>query len=260
MAFFQMNYHSDALGMGVSVNVILPEKAKTMIGMTANGGDTYKTLYLFHGLSDDQTIWMRRTSIERYAADHNIAVVMPSVARSWYTDTAYGAKYLTFVTRELPDVCRGFFRGMSDKREDTLVAGLSMGGYGAIKAALTCPERFGLCASLSGALDVSDFTRNRPLPEWRGIAGFDLMGGEDLLGGPMDIYAMARRNAAEGKPFPKLYMWCGEQDGLIKHNDRYHALLNELGVEHVYETSEGNHSWKWWDLHIQDALNYLLGE
>jgi putative tributyrin esterase len=85
------------------------------------------------------------------------------------------------------------------------------------------------------------------------------MGGEDLLGGPMDIYAMARRNAEDGKPFPKLYMWCGEQDNLIKHNDRYHALLNELGVEHLYETSEGNHSWKWWDLHIQDALNYLLG-
>ena len=53
-------------------------------------------------------------------------------------------------------------------------------------------------------------------------------------------------------------MWCGEQDSLIKHNDRYHALLGELGVEHLYETSEGNHSWKWWDLHIQDALNYLL--
>ena len=69
MAFLQMNYHSDALKMGVSVNVILPEKAKTMIGMAANGGNTYRTLYLLHGLSDDQTIWMRRTSIERYAAE-----------------------------------------------------------------------------------------------------------------------------------------------------------------------------------------------
>ena len=229
-----------------------------MISMDANGEETYKTLYLFHGLSDDHTIWMRRTSIERYAAEKNIAVVMPCVARSWYTDTAYGAKYLTFVTKELPEVCRGFFRGMSDKREDNMVAGLSMGGYGAIKAALTRPDLFGGCASLSGALDVPDFSRHRPLDEWRGIAGFDLTGGEELLGGPMDIYAMAKRHREEGKPFPKLYMWCGEQDSLTEHNNRFDALLNELGVAHLYETSEGNHSWKWWDLHIQDALNYLL--
>ena len=132
MAFLELHYHSDALGIGVTVNVILPEKAKTLIGMNAEGGDNYKTLYLFHGLSDDQSIWMRRTSIERYAADYGIAVVMPSVNRSWYTDTVYKAKYFTFVTEELPRVCRSYFRGMSDKREDTLVAGLSMGGYGAV--------------------------------------------------------------------------------------------------------------------------------
>lgn len=259
MAFLQMNYHSDALKMGVSVNVILPEKAKTMIGMEANGAETYKTLYLFHGLSDDHTIWMRRTAIERYAAQHNIAVVMPCVARSWYTDTAYGANYLTFVTKELPDVCRSYFRGMSAKREDTLVAGLSMGGYGAIKAALCCPERFGACASLSGALDIADFSRNRPLEEWRGIAGFALQSVAELKGSRHDIFALAKQNHAAGKPFPKLYMWCGEQDSLIRHNDRFHALLDELGVEHSYTTSEGNHSWQWWDLHIQDALQHLLG-
>ena len=128
MAFFEMRYHSDTLKTGVSVNVILPQKCTTLIGMTTEGMENYKTLYLLHGLSDDQSIWMRRTSIERYAAEHGIAVVMPSVGRSWYTDTAYGANYFTFITKELPKVCRGFFKGMSDKREDTLIAGLSMGG------------------------------------------------------------------------------------------------------------------------------------
>lgn len=259
MAFLQMNYHSDALKMGVSVNVILPERAKTMIGMEANGGETYKTLYLFHGLSDDHSIWMRRTSIERYAAQYNIAVVMPCVARSWYTDTAYGANYLTFVTKELPDVCRSYFRGMSDRREDTLVAGLSMGGYGAIKAALCCPERFGGCASLSGALDIAEFSAKRDIAEWRGIAGFDLQSSAELKGSYHDIFALAKQNRAAGKPFPKLFMWCGEQDGLLSQNDRFHALLQELDVAHHYAMSEGNHSWQWWDLHIQDALRYLLG-
>ena len=260
MAFLQMNYHSDALKMGVTVNVVLPEKAKTMIGMAANAGETYKTLYLLHGLSDDQTTWMRRTSIERYAAEYNVAVVMPCVARSWYTDTAYGAKYLTFVAQELPSVCQGFFRGMSDKREDNFVAGLSMGGYGAIKAALTAPERFCGCASLSGALDVAEYANTHDLNEWRGIAGFDIPNGAVLEGGRHDIFAMAKHHIEEGKAFPKLYMWCGEQDTLIEHNDRFHTLLNDLLVEHLYETSEGNHSWRWWDLHIQDAMKYLLGE
>ena len=118
MAFFQMNYHSDTLRMGVSLNVLLPEKAKTMIGMQATGESTYKTLYLLHGLSDDHTIWMRRTAIERYAAEKGIAVVMPNIGRSWCTDTAYGAKHLTFVAKELPAVCQGFFRGMSAEREN----------------------------------------------------------------------------------------------------------------------------------------------
>ena len=103
MAFFEMRYHSDALKQGVSVNVIIPESAKTLIGMQASGEGSYKTLYLLHGLSDDHTIWMRRTSIERYAAEHGIAVVMPAVTRSWYTDTAYGAM---MYYKDLPPVER----------------------------------------------------------------------------------------------------------------------------------------------------------
>lgn len=261
MAFFEMHYHSDALKMAVTVNVILPEKAKTLIGMTANGASNYKTLYLFHGLSDDHSIWMRRTSIERYAADYGIAVVMPNVGRSWYTDTVTGANYLTFVTKELPEVCRSYFRGMSDKREDTLVAGLSMGGYGAIKAALTCPERFGACASLSGALDIAGFGNRDDLKhEWRGIFGFDLEMSADLSGTKHDIFALAKKNKDEGLPLPKLYLWCGTEDFLLDHNHRFVDLLKDLDIPHLYEESEGNHSWKWWDLHIQSALNYLLNQ
>ncbi|MBR2460604.1 MAG: esterase family protein [Clostridia bacterium] len=258
MAFLQMNYHSDALRMGVSVNVILPENAKSLIGMKADGGAEYKTLYLLHGLSDDHTIWMRRTSIERYASEYGIAVVIPGVARSWYTDTADGARYLSFVSRELPAVCRGYFRGMSGKREDTMIAGLSMGGYGAIKAALTCPETFGGCASLSGALDIADLGRVFDLSEWRGIFGFGMESAGELRDSEHDIFYLVKKNREENKPFPKTYMWCGESDHLLRANNRFSALLDSEGLPHLYETSEGDHSWKWWDLHICDALKYLL--
>lgn len=260
MAFVELHYHSDALGMGVTVNVILPEKAKTLIGMNAAGGNAYKTLYLLHGLSDDHSIWMRRTSIERYAAQRGIAVVMPAVGRSWYTDTAYGANYFTFVTQELPAVCRNFFRGMSEKREDNLVAGLSMGGYGAVKAALRCPETFGGCASLSGGLDVisrriTDLVTNA---EWRGVFGDRTP--EELLESDCDLFHLAKKNAAEGIAFPKLFLWCGTDDFLLEDNRKFHAHLQALKIPHQYVESEGNHSWPWWDLHIQTALDYLLAE
>lgn len=258
MAFLEMHYHSDALGIGVSVNVILPEKAKTLIGMAANAEETYKTLYLFHGLSDDHSIWMRRTSIERYAAEHGIAVVMPCVGRSWYTNTATGAAYFTFVTEELPAVCRSYFRGMSSKREDTFVAGLSMGGYGALKAALSRPDLFGGCASLSGALDICAFPRPTDDREWKGIFGHSLQGPEDLRGTEHDLFALATALKESGAPLPKMYIWCGEGDFLLAHNRRFTAHLKSLSIPCRYEESEGDHTWHYWDLHIRTALSYLL--
>ncbi len=254
----EMRYHSDTLKTGVTVNVIIPETAKTLIGMDVKAEGSYKTLYLLHGLSDDNTIWMRRTSIERYAAEYGIAVVMPNVGRNWYVDTAYGAKYFTFVSEELPKVCRGFFKGMSDKREDNLIAGLSMGGYGAVKIALRYPEQFGGCASLSGAFDIFHPRRLKIFDEWQGIFGFDMQDPEELRGSVHDVYALAQKNSDAGITFPKMYLWCGESDFLLDANREFYTLLNDLQVEHAYEESEGSHTWKWWDLHIQDALRYLL--
>ena len=252
MAFLEMSYFSSALGMSVAVNVILPEKAK--------GGELeYKTLYLLHGLSDDHTAWTRYTAIERYAAEYGIAVVMPAVQRSWYTDTADGANYFTFVSEELPSVCRGFFRGMSAKREDNYIAGLSMGGYGAVKAAFTHPEAFGGCAALSGALDIADLARRFDFNEWRGIFDFNMKSSEQLNGGKHDAFEVVRRSAAIDAPSPRVYTWCGESDHLMDCNNDFDELLTKMGIEHLYEHSEGDHTWKWWDKHIQDALKFLFG-
>lgn len=258
MAFLEMNYYSKALCKCVAVNVILPEVAKQDLGAGAPDLESYKTLYLYHGLSGDHTVWMRRSNIERYAADYNLAVVMPEVDRSWYTDTCYGANYFTFVSEELPMVCRSYFKGMSAKREDNLVAGLSMGGYGALKVALSCPESFFACASLSGSLDITRKGRSINLKEWKAIFDYNLEDGMELEGTCHDLYAITRKRRKEGITFPKIYLWCGTEDTLLCVNRDYHVLLTELGIEHCYKESEGDHSWKWWDLHIQDALCFLL--
>lgn len=247
----EWNLFSKELKCNTMVTLILPQGWQ-------EGDRPYKTLWLLHGLKGDHTSWTRNTSIERYVQKYGIAVVMPEVQRSWYTDTAYEVNYLSYVTKELPKICRTHFRGMSDRREDNIVAGLSMGGYGALKAALLCPETYGACISLSGSLDITRKGRDTILNEWRGNFDFDMESPLELEGGAHDLYAIARRNHEQGIPFPKLYMWCGTEDALVHGNRAFRDLLTEFGVDFYYGESEGNHSWKWWDLHIQPALKYII--
>ena len=184
MAHLRCHFFSDALSLSTSMTVILPQSTETQIGLEGRSTDAPPpVLYLLHGLSDDDTIWVRRTSIERYAAPLGLAVVMPQVHRSFYTDEAYGRRYWTFLTEELPDLVGLFFR-VTDRPADTFVAGLSMGGYGAFKWALRQPERFAAAASLSGAVDLAALRRGGTRPEDPRL--YDrIFGDRPLAGGPM---------------------------------------------------------------------------
>jgi putative tributyrin esterase len=258
MAVMEFHYHSRAMKTEVAVNIILPERPKSdpIPGIPEPG--TYKTLYLLHGVGGNEHIWLRRSLIENYAAKYQLAVVMPGVGRTWYTDTCYGVNSFSFVAEELPKVCRGYFSGMSDRREDNLIAGLSMGGYGALKIAMTYPDRYFACASLSGALDITRKNGALNVPVWRSLFDLELSSGEDLTGTPHDLFTLTKKQKEAGKTLPKVYSWCGTEDSLLPMNREYRDLLAELGTEYLYEESQGNHTWPWWDLHIQDALAYLL--
>src|SRR5215470_15991071 len=136
MAFLDFHFFSETLGLTCSAHVILPQATTLQIGMT--GGkkrNKYPTLYLLHGLSDDHTIWTRRTSIERYAANLPLMVVMPDGERGFYTDAKEGPKFQT-----------------EAERAGRCIGGLSMGGYGAVKLALKHPDMFVSANSHSGAL------------------------------------------------------------------------------------------------------------
>ena len=249
--FLEMNFKSNELKKNTQVNILIPDAKE-------DDGAPFKTLWLFHGLSDNHTGWMRYTSIERYAKKHRLAVIMPNVDRSWYTDTAYDANYFSFVTEELPALCFSTFRQLSREREDNIAAGLSMGGYGAMKMAFSYPERYGSCISLSGSLDITRKGRPCNLNEWRSIFGFDLQSPLELEGSEHDLFALTAKAVKEGKQLPRLYMWCGTEDHLIGVNRSFDQHLTELGIAHTFESSEGDHSWKWWDLHIERALDWLL--
>lgn len=250
MALMQVEFASKVLGQTMQLNVILPQRTKENIGKPI------QTLYLLHGMGGDHNDWIRQTSIERYVDNRNLAVVMPTTHMFWYTDMAHGLPYFTYITEEVPEVCRSFFRDLSDKREDTFVAGLSMGGYGAFKAALSHPETFCAAAGLSASGDALARAK-RVDPEgscnyWEGIFGAP----EQVLGGKNDLFALAERCAAGGL-MPDLYQWCGSSDFLIEENHRLRDKFQSLGYSLRYEESEGDHSWYYWDTKIQTVLDWL---
>ncbi len=254
MALIHCHFFSDVLGLASTMDVILPQATERRIGMAgAGGGDRVPTLWLLHGLSDDHTIWQRRTSIERYAAPLGLAVVMPAVGRSWYTDMAAGPRGWTFVSEELPAIARGFFP-LDPAREANVVAGLSMGGYGAMKLALTHPDRYAAAASLSGALDMAWRVRQEATDGMRDelervFGDLDAVAGSDA-----DLLALADRAAASGGPVPRLYQWCGTEDFLYESNVRFRDHVRGRGLDLTYEEGPGGHEWGCWDGQIQRVL------
>ncbi len=260
MALLHVEFFSEVLGMCTSMDVILPQQTHGQIGMEGIAVEgQYKTMYLLHGMSDNQTIWQRRTSIERYVSKLGIAVVMPTTYLGFYTDTTYGMNYWKFISEELPQICREFFPRMSTRREDTLAAGLSMGGYGAWKLGLRASDTFGAAASLSGALDiVDDFKRNEHesphmVPIFNGIFG----SAQQLEGSDNDLLKLAD-DLASAQQRPRLYAWCGTEDFLYQGNLKAWDHIKKLGYDLTCEQSTGDHQWKYWDEKIQDVLRWWL--
>ena len=216
MALIDCHFYSHVLGLSCTMSVILPGPAAPDAAPFAQ---PYPTLYLLHGRSDDHSTWQRRTSIERYVEQRNLAVVMPAVHRSYYTNMQTGALYWTFISEEVPAVARSYFP-LSARREENFAAGLSMGGYGAFKLAMTYPERFAAAASLSGAMDMPHRIRLDEADgksEMRGVFG----PADETAGGPNDLFHLAETLAQRPQPWPRLYQWCGTEDVLYDENVRF---------------------------------------
>lgn len=210
------------------------------------------TLYLLHGLSDDDTCWTRYTGIERYASEHGLAVIMPQVHRSFYTDEAEGNRYWTFLSEELPSLVSRFFR-LSPRREDTYVAGLSMGGYGAFKWALRRPERFAAAASLSGALDMPGRVA-RGMPDDPRF--FQRIFGEAPVSGTPDDDLWLLKETVNP---PRLYVCCGTDDFLYQDNLTFLDACRANGIDVVADLTPGEHDWAYWDAGIQRVLAWMMG-
>jgi S-formylglutathione hydrolase FrmB len=253
MALLRCNFYSDSLGLSTSMTVILPQRVKSQIGMAGvSHKERHPTLTLLHGLSDDDTIWTRRTSIERYVAAMDLAVIMPQVHRSFYCDMEHGMRFWTFVSEELPAIARSFFP-LSAAREDNFVAGLSMGGYGAFKLALRKPEAFAAAASLSGGVNRA----RRPTDPDRARDYFLVFGDRNVAGTEDDLFFLVDRLDKSTGPKPKLYQCCGTGDQLYADNVLLRDALRRTKLDATWGEGPGIHDWAYWDKTIQDVLAWL---
>jgi len=260
MILNEVNFFPETLGLRSAMYILLPQR--TLAEAKSKPTPKYRTLYLLHGHSDDHTAWQRWTSIERYVEGLSLAVVMPAVHLSFYNDMAYGGKYWQFFSEEVPALVRDMFP-LSAEPEDNFVAGLSMGGYGAFKLALTHPARFAAAASLSGAVDIREVVREKksdPLnkawqAEMRTVFG-DL---GKVPGSKHDLFKLARK-VARGTVKPRLYQCCGTEDFLHADNVRFRDAIRKLPLDLTYEEGPGEHEWGYWDKMIQNVLRWMFPE
>lgn len=239
------------------VNATLPYNVILPPGYDTSRTTRYPVLYLLHGLTGHFSDWVRRTNIADYASQYSLIVVMPEGNDGWYTDSATIAtdKYESYILQELlPDVQQRY--RTIEARYGRAIAGLSMGGYGAIKFGLKSPQTFIFAASMSGAFGVTRFSE-KDIPQlWQesvklfGPAGSDTRKANDLF------EIIGKLSAARVSSLPYFYFDCGTEDSplIFPYNRELSALMFEKKIPHEYRQLPGDHSWGYWDKQVQEIL------
>lgn len=260
MAIIEVNFISKCLMRTVTFNAIIPVDK---FGPQAENAEQkpLKTLYLLHGIFGNYTDWVNGTRIQAWAEANDLAVIMPSGENRFYLDDEKsGELYGEFIGKELVEFTRKLFP-LSDKREDTFIAGLSMGGYGAIRNGLKYAENFGCVIGLSAALEHDtwkDADNSAPIFTFRRNYYEAIFGEYDKVkGSDKDPKALLLKLKEEGRPVPKMYLCCGTEDDLVTANRDFRDFLNENGVDLTYVEGPGKHDWVFWDTYIKKVLDWL---
>jgi len=247
-----VQFHSQLVNATLPYNAILPP------GYRLASTTRYPVLYLLHGLSGHYSDWATRTNVADYAAQYRLIVVMPEGNDSWYVDSGGvpSDKYETYILKELiPDVDKRF--RTIQARYGRAVAGLSMGGYGAIKYGLKYPSTFVFAASMSGAFGVTQYTQHEMGgSNWEPFLRiFGPVGSETRKAN--DLFELTRNlTAARIAALPYFYFDCGTEDAdqHVNPNRELSQLFLEKKIPHEYRELPGNHSWAYWDQQVQEVL------
>lgn len=247
MPFIKCSFYSEALGMPADVIAVLPGRPDM------NYSQKFPVVYLLHGLMDDYDSWFRRTSLERYCDENQIAAVLPAAGRSFYTDMTYGYRYFTHVSQEIPAFCESVFP-LGGSPEKRFITGNSMGGYGALKIALKRPGFFGKAAAISGVMDINSMIKSFPEYNSDWICCF----GSHEAPESEDLFYLIEKAAKENTLLP-LYQYCGTKDFLYEDNLRFLNFCQKNEIPVLYhEEADGIHEWTYWDRVIPHILKWFL--
>lgn len=245
MASITLSFHSEALERTVPLRALVPLEDAPRVPMPA--------LYLLHGLYGSEQDWFQYTRVMLWARAKGLAVFCPAGENGFYVNQAdTGEAYMRYVGEELPAFTRRLFP-LSSRREDTFIAGLSMGGYGALNAGLTYPETFGKVAALSAALRP---WKRMDKPQGGGVqrpAYARALFGQDTE--PWDTLTLARQCGARA---PELWLSCGAQDDLLEENIALVDGLRQAGIPAYFDQPPGAHNWDFWDREIQRVIDWLM--
>lgn len=220
-----------------------------------NAGRQYPVLYLLHGLWGHYDNWTDKTKIVSLARGHNVIIVMPEGGDGWYLDSAVrpNDKYESYIIKELIPTVEHEYRAINDRR-GRAVAGLSMGGYGAIKFGLKYPDKFVFVGSMSGALNGTKFTGTKDkeigqlVDQYMGPIDSQVRKDNDIF----DLVSKLKASGISALPF--IYMDCGTEDFLFAANRDFSSLLQEKKIPHEYRELPGAHTWPYWEQQIQEIL------
>lgn len=248
-------FKSNLVGKTLPYSIVLPPRYAASETRT----QSYPVLYLLHGLSGHYSNWLSKTKLVDYAAEYQMIIVTPEGNDGWYTDSATVSadKYETYILQELiPDVERRF-RAIK-RREGRAIAGLSMGGYGALKFGVKYPDKFIFAASMSGAFDAAARSDGDPRFAWEYLRT-SIMQTFGAPGSPTrednDLHKLVRNLPAERiAALPFLYLDCGTEDGLLATNRELATILLERKIPHEFRQLPGKHNWEYWDAQVREVL------
>lgn len=251
MAIMTLDFYSRELKMSTLLTLVVPDS----IRIGSQPVSQRKCLYLLHGLSDDGTACLRLSKVELYAMETGTVVVMPSAGRSMYCDGINGQNYFSHIANEIPEYLE-LVMGLSRKRENNFIAGISMGGMGAARIALTYPERFTAVGLFSGLLDIKMMlavvTEDQKLEFPFLLAAFN-----DIDTTPLNPINLLDKDKQQGL---KIIVRCGKQDNLFALSQAFYAKAATLGLDATGIFEDGAHEWRLWDRYIEDFILMMASD
>lgn len=254
MAVIEATIQSDCLLRAVHITALIPVEKQ-------NEKAPFKTLYLLHGMTGCDKDYLLNTKINIWARENGIAVIMPSCENSFYINgPLLGSDYGKFIGKELVDITRNLFP-LSHKREDTFIAGLSMGGFGALRNGLYYHDTFSHIAGYSSALHIFKIHEIGQLSSFTGEE--KVMGNyDDALKSDKNPEVLMRSLAEEHSKnpkveLPKIYLSCGTKDPFYKVNIPFRDELISLGYDVTWNESDHGHEWDFWNQELYNTINWL---